>query len=179
MVCSMTARLDLEKVTFAVIDDNSNMRHLVRTLIISFGARMVYEAEDGASGLEIIESYGPDIVVTDWVMPLIDGLEMTKLIRNPDGFKFPYTPIIMLTGHSEHRRVIQARNAGITEFLCKPVSAQALYTRIQTIILHPRPFVRSASYFGPERRRLPSEADLDSRRQKDDVFELERTADLG
>lgn len=153
----MAAQIDMENVTFAVVDDNVNMRHLVCTLIRSFGARTIFEADDGATGLEIIDSCGPDIVVTDWEMPLIDGLEMTRLVRKPDTFKFPYTPIIMLTGYSERNRVIEAGEAGITEFLCKPVSARALYQRIQSIILVPRPFVRTDIYFGPERRRMPSE----------------------
>ncbi len=148
----MAATIDFEAVSFAVVDDNANMRRLVCAILKSFGSREIYEAEDGANGLEIIQSFGPDIVITDWVMPILDGIEMVRLIRNPEGFRFPFVPVIMLTGHSERERVIQARDAGVHEFLCKPMSAQALYQRIQSILMRPRAFVRSASYFGPERR---------------------------
>jgi DNA-binding response OmpR family regulator len=59
----------------------------------------------------------------------------------------------MLTGHSEKRRVTVARDAGVTEFLAKPISAKALYQRILNVVVNPRPFVKTKSYFGPDRRR--------------------------
>jgi len=62
-------------------------------------------------------------------------------------------PIIMLTGHSEKKRVISARDAGVTEFLAKPISAKSLYQRILNIVINPRPFIKSKGYFGPDRRR--------------------------
>lgn len=146
------AKIDFERLSFAVVDDNIHMRRLIRTLIYSFGSREIYEAEDGASGLEVVEMYSPDILITDWAMPIFDGIEFVQMIRNPDACKHAYIPIIMLTGHADKRRILQARDSGITEFLCKPVSANALYQRIQSIVLNPRPFVRTKSYFGPEIR---------------------------
>jgi two-component system, chemotaxis family, chemotaxis protein CheY len=62
-------------------------------------------------------------------------------------------PIIMLSGHSEKNRVMQARDAGVTEFLAKPIAAKALYERILSVVLNPRPFIRTATFFGPDRRR--------------------------
>jgi DNA-binding response OmpR family regulator len=59
----------------------------------------------------------------------------------------------MLTGHSEKRRVMTARDAGVTEFLAKPISAKGLYQRILNVVVSPRPFIRTKSYFGPDRRR--------------------------
>ncbi len=146
------ARIDFDRLSFAVVDDNVHMRRLIRTLIYSFGSREIYEAEDGASGLEIVEMYSPDILITDWAMPIFDGLEFVQMIRNPDACKNAYIPIIMLTGHADKRRILQARDSGVTEFLCKPVSANALLERIQSIVLNPRPFVRTNRYFGPEIR---------------------------
>jgi DNA-binding response OmpR family regulator len=75
------------------------------------------------------------------------------MIRQPGANANPYVPIIMLTGHSEKKRVIAARDAGVTEFLAKPISAKALYQRILNIVVNPRPFIKSKSYFGPDRRR--------------------------
>ena len=66
----------------------------------------------------------PDIVITDWAMPIFDGLELTQMIRQPGANANPFVPIIMLTGHSEKKRVIAARDAGVTEFLAKPISAK-------------------------------------------------------
>ena len=146
-------RVDFNKLRFLVIDDNAHMRRILRTLLHGFGAREVYEAEDGAAGLEAFTTYLPDIVITDWAMPIFDGLELTQMIRQPDSNANPYVPIIMLTGHSEKKRVIRARDAGITEFLAKPISAKSLYQRVLNVVANPRPFIRTKTYFGPDRRR--------------------------
>lgn len=147
------SKIAFDRMSFLVVDDNSHMRRLVRSLLHGFGSRQVYEAEDGAAGLEAVETYGPDILITDWAMPIFDGLELVQMIRNPDACKHAYIPIIMLTGHAERQRVIQARDMGVTEFLCKPISAKALYDRIYSVVMSPRPFIRTKTYFGPDRRR--------------------------
>ena len=146
-------RIDFTKLRFLVIDDNVYMRRIVRTLLHGFGARDVYEAEDGAAGLDAFTQYMPDIVIADWAMPIFDGLEFTQMIRQPAGSSNPFVPIIMLTGHSERKRVTAARDAGVTEFMVKPVSARALHQRILNIVFHPRPFIKTNNYFGPDRRR--------------------------
>ena len=146
-------RIEFNRLRFLVIDDNAHMRRILRTLLHSFGTREVYEAEDGASGLEAFTHIIPDIVITDWVMPIFDGLELTQMIRQPGANPNPYVAVIMLTGHSEKKRVVAARDAGVTEFLAKPISAKALYQRIMNIVVNPRPFIKTRSYFGPDRRR--------------------------
>jgi two-component system, chemotaxis family, chemotaxis protein CheY len=145
--------IDFSKLRFLVIDDNAHMRRILRTLLHGFGAREVYEAEDGATGLEAFIHYSPDIVLTDWAMPIFDGLELVQMIRQPGANANPFAPIIMLTGHSEKKRVMEARDAGITEFMAKPISAKALYQRILTVIASPRPFIKTSTYYGPDRRR--------------------------
>jgi two-component system, chemotaxis family, chemotaxis protein CheY len=165
-------RLDLNRLRVLVIDDNQHMRRILRTLLHSFGTREVYEAEDGASGLEAFTHQLPDIVITDWVMPIFDGLEVTQMIRKPGANANPYVPIIMLTGHSEKKRVLMARDAGVTEFLAKPISAKALYQRILTIVVNPRPFVRTRSYFGPDRRRNTTQAYVGPERRKGGKAEI-------
>ena len=145
--------IDFNSLRFLVIDDNAHMRRILRTLLHGFGAREVHEAEDGASGLEAFNHFLPDIIITDWAMPIFNGLELTQMIRQPDANANPYVPIIMMTGHSEKRRVTAARDAGVTEFLAKPVSAKGLYERIVNVIVNPRPFIKTKTYFGPDRRR--------------------------
>ena len=146
-------RIDFNKLRFLVCDDNPHMRRILRTLLHSFGAREVYESEDGATALEMYSHYVPDIVITDWSMPIFDGLELAQMIRQPESKGNPYAPIIMLTGHSEKRRVTVARDAGVTEFLAKPISAKGLYQRILNVVANPRPFIKTKTYFGPDRRR--------------------------
>src|SRR5271169_6914132 len=119
-------RIEFNRLRFLVIDDNAHMRRMLRTLLYGFGAREVHEAEDGAAGLEAFTEHNPDVIITDWAMPIFDGLELTQMIRQPGANSNPYAPIIMVTGHSEKQRVGSARDAGITEFLAKPISAKSL-----------------------------------------------------
>jgi CheY-like chemotaxis protein len=146
-------RVDFQRLRFLVIEDNSHMRRILRTLLHGFGSRDVFEADDGASGLEAFSHYGPDIIITDWMMPIFDGLELTNMIRQPGAKPNPFVPIIMLTGRTHRANIQKARDAGVTEFLAKPVSAKSLYNRILNVVVNPRPFIKSAHYFGPDRRR--------------------------
>ncbi len=118
-------------------------------MLYSFGSREIVEAEDGATGLEMIEMHRPDIVILDLIMPLFDGFDFMQMVRNPKSCKTPRVPIIMLTGHAEKGNVLRARDLGVTEFMCKPFSAATLYTRIQAVVEQPRSFVETKDYFGP------------------------------
>ena len=158
-------KIAFDDLRFVVAADNAHMRRIVRTLLRAFGSREIYEAEDGASGLEAVEAFSPDILITDITMPIFDGIELTRMIRNPDGCRHPFLPIVVLSAYSEKKHVIAARDAGATEFLCKPVSATALYRRIQNVVANPRDFIRTKSYFGPDRRRYvnPNYSGVDRR----------------
>ena len=150
-------RVEFSRLRFIIIDDNTYIRRVLRALLYGFGAREVFEAEDGAAGLEAFMAHSPDIVITDWEMPILDGIEVTRMIRQPSSNSNPFVPIIMVSAYSEKRRVIEARDAGVTEFLVKPISAKSLYQRVLNAVANPRPFVRTATYFGPDRRRSVSE----------------------
>jgi len=86
-------------------------------------------------------------------MEVLDGIDFIKLVRGSSDSANRYVPIIMLTAHSERSRVMAARDAGANEFCCKPVTAQELYRKVQAIVDYPRPFIKTPSYFGPDRRR--------------------------
>ena len=165
--------IEFNRLRLLVIDDNPHMRRIIRTLLHGFGARDVFEAEDGATGLDAFTHNIPDIVLIDWAMPVFDGLELTKMIRQADANANPFVPIIMITGHTEKNRVTAARDSGITEFLAKPISAKALYQRIVNVIAHPRPFIKTKTYFGPDRRRNtnPNYAGPERRRASASVIE--------
>ena len=141
-------------ISVLLVDDNVYMRRIVHALLSAFGIRHVYEADDGEMGLEVFTQYKPDIIITDWSMPNMSGIEMVRAIRKPDESVNPFVPIIMLTGHAEKRCVLEARDAGVHEFLCKPISAHALYLRLFSVIAHPRPFMKTTNFFGPDRRRF-------------------------
>ncbi len=129
------------------------MRVIVKRILASLGSKNIREAEDGADGLKVLQTFFPDIIITDWVMDPIDGIEMSHMIRNSSDSKNPFVPIIMLTAHSEISRIIKARDSGINEIVVKPVSVKSLFSRIQMVIERPRPYVKVGDYFGPDRRR--------------------------
>jgi CheY-like chemotaxis protein len=91
-------------------------------------------------------------------MPDIDGGEFMRIVRSPLTFPLPAVPVIMLTGHVEREKVVEAVRLGVNEFLCKPVSAKALYERILTIRVKPREMVRIGEYYGPAPRKVAANA---------------------
>ena len=100
------------------------MRKVIRTLLLSMGVTNVHDAPDGASGLDAIGALDPDVVILDWQMDGMNGPEFVRRVRARRRFPHPNVPIIMLTGHGEHSRVVEAMRLGVHEFLVKPVSAR-------------------------------------------------------
>jgi DNA-binding response OmpR family regulator len=136
-----------------VVDDDQYMRKVVRTMLLAIGVKNITEACDGTSGLEAVRSAAPDLVIVDWEMPLIDGAQFARLIRSPGDFPVPDVPIIMLTGHGDRWRVIEANRVGVHEYLLKPVSTKALLERIVSVLNNPRPTVQTDRYYGPAPRK--------------------------
>jgi DNA-binding response OmpR family regulator len=151
----MTKRYNLRELTFLIVEDNSHMRSIIKSLLTGFGVQKIHESNDAADALKIMKASSVDIIVLDYNLPTLDGLEFCLLVRQAKDSPNPYVPIIMLTAHSERKHVLAARDAGVTEFLCKPICAKDLYARIIEIIERPRAFVRSGRYFGPSRRQAP------------------------
>ena len=147
----LAARLASTKVL--VVDDEYYMRKVVRTLLMSIGVRTIYEAHDGPAGLEHIRRTAPDVVIVDWQMPGLDGAGFTRMVRSPTTFPLPDIPIIMLTGHGERARVIEAMQCGVNEFLLKPVSSKALQDRLLAVLTNPRPMIHTKNYYGPAPRK--------------------------
>jgi two-component system chemotaxis response regulator CheY len=137
-----------------VVDDEHYMRKVVRTLLMSIGIRTIYEAADGPAGLELIRTMSPDIVILDWEMPALDGPGFMRMVRSPETFPQPDIPIIMLTGHGERSRVVEAVQLGVNEFLLKPVSSKALQDRLVSVLAKPRPIVKKDGYYGPMPRKM-------------------------
>lgn len=144
-------RFELLKIL--LVDDNQHMRTLLHEILRAIGVRDVVEASDGAEALQQMRRHAIDIVITDLAMQPLDGIDLVRLLRNSPDSANPMCPVIMITGHSTQKRVKEARDAGVDEFLAKPVTARGVIERIGQIVEHSRPYVRAADYFGPERRR--------------------------
>ncbi len=142
-----------ENLKALIVEDNAHMRSLLRALLNSVGVKEIAEAAHGGSALQVLRERKSDLVLSDLAMKPMDGLEFTRRVRNSDASPNPFVPIIMITGHTEKHRVEAARDAGVTEFLAKPITAANLFARIAEIVERPRAFVRCDGYFGPDRRR--------------------------
>lgn len=160
--------LDLSALRFLIVDDSAEMRGLLTHMLNSLGARQFLEANDASEALEILKVNQVDVIFTDWKMSPVDGIVFTRLVRTAPDSQFQMIPIIMISGYTEMHHVAEARDAGVTEFLAKPVSAKALYRRIEEVILRPRQFVRAESFTGPDRHRRSSENYRGSRRRIED-----------
>jgi two-component system chemotaxis response regulator CheY len=145
--------MNLSSLSVLVVDDNSNMRKIMGAILKSFGIRSILEAEDGLQALRILTGREVDIIFTDLMMQPVDGLAFIKWIRTSTASPSPYIPIVMITGHATKRSLDEARMAGVTEFLAKPLNARGVMHRLNEVINNPRPFVRVGAYFGPCRRR--------------------------
>src|SRR5271156_1446119 len=143
----------IQSLAVLVVDDNQYMRKMIRNLLVNCGIKDIYEANDGIAALDAIRSIAPDVVILDWEMPLLSGAELVRIVRSPGVFPMPDVPIIMLTGHCERWRVVEAVRLGVNEFLTKPVSAKSLYDRLVAITLQPRPIIQMGDYYGPEPRK--------------------------
>jgi two-component system chemotaxis response regulator CheY len=144
----------VQSLCVLVVDDNQYMRKTIRNLLVNCGIKDICEAADGIAALDMIRTMAPDAVILDWEMPLLSGPELVRIVRSPGVFPIPDVPIIMLTGHCERWRVVEAVRLGVNEYLTKPVSAKALYDRLVSIAVRPRPVVQLGDYYGPEPRRL-------------------------
>jgi CheY-like chemotaxis protein len=142
-----------ELLRVLLVDDNHHMRVLLAEILRAIGVKHILEANDGAEGLQMMRSNPIDIVMTDLSMQPLDGIDFVRLLRNSPDSPNQMAPVIMITGHSTQRRVAEARDAGVNEFLAKPLTARGVIERISQIVDHPRPFVRTQDYFGPDRRR--------------------------
>jgi two-component system, chemotaxis family, chemotaxis protein CheY len=160
--------LRFELLKILLVDDNHHMRVLLTEILRAIGVKNVFEAADGAEALQTIRTHQIDIVMTDLAMQPLDGIDFVRLLRNSNDSPNPMVPVIMITGHSTSRRVAEARDVGVTEFLSKPVTARGVIERITRVVEHPRSFVRSGDYFGPDRRRREDPAYTGPYRRKTD-----------
>lgn len=158
----------VEQLKVLVVEDKQHMRSLLRALLNVLGIHEIFEAPNGAAALDVLRAKRCDLILSDMSMDGMDGLEFTRQVRGLNRKLNPTVPIIMISGHSERNKVEAARDAGVSEFLVKPITLQNLQTRITEILERPRRFVTSDGYSGPDRRRKPRENYNGPLRRQDD-----------
>ncbi len=159
---------DLAPLSFLVVDDNHHMISILRELLRALGAGTVHDARDAADAFEIVRSSPIDIAIVDYLMEPLDGLDFIRLIRTARDSYDPELPILLLTAYTERARIQEARDAGATDVVRKPISAKNLYQRIQSLLQTERRFIKTARYTGPDRRRLRAKPYTGRKRRSED-----------
>lgn len=167
----------MQRLTVLIVDDNKHMITIVKTLLRGFGISHFIEANDAAEAFDLVRTEHIDFIIVDFLMDILDGTDFVRLVRTADDSPNPFVPIIMLTAYSERSKVIAARDAGVTEFCCKPVTAKELFRKVMSIVNSPRSFVRTNQYFGPDRRRMQSDRYRGPERRDDEKEEGESKKD--
>lgn len=160
---------NFEGISILVIEESEAISSLIKDVLSVFGVGNILFANNGRDGLRLACAYNPDIIITEIVLPELDGPEMIKKIRTSDKHLNTFVPIIVLTAFSELKRIEQARDAGVNVIMIKPFTARDLYNRIAYVIENPRQFVITDDFKGPDRRRK-SQSDFyngPKRRQQD------------
>lgn len=155
--------IDLSRISVLVVEDSPFIRSLLVNSIRILGVQSVRSVDDGSEAIEFLKlveqnpmkagMMSVDIIICDWEMSPVNGIMFLRWIRRHKESKDRFKPFIMLTGYSEPKRVQEAREMGVTEFMSKPFSVNAIADKIQSVIFKPRQFVHTNSYFGPDRRR--------------------------
>ncbi len=159
---------DFSNVKVLIVEDSQPMTQITCALLKGLGINLITVATNTDIGYARFCEIKHDLILVDWLIKPINGIEFTKKIRTDNFSPNPYVPILLMTGFSEKKRVLKARDTGVTEFLVKPFTANDLYKRIDHIITKPRQFVKAPDFFGPDRRRKFLDEDTTPKRRLDD-----------
>jgi len=162
----------LSHVSVLVVEDSAFIRSVLVGVLRTLGVGTVHAAANGADAIHFLEErkaalpHGTapvDMVITDLVMPEVDGLMLLRWIRSSPRSPDKFLPVLMLSGAADRHYVEQARDLGASDFLAKPFSAHTVGSRVLLAIARPRRFVLANGYFGPDRRRATKPVQMDCR----------------
>lgn len=143
---------DLSKIQVLVAEKQAPMRTMLRQVLRELGVEVIHDAANPEDAFDLFNEVEPDLVLADWA-PDFDGLKLVREIRAGSDSAFRHVPIIMVTAYNETNYIYEALDAGMTEYLTKPVSAKLLYLRIASVIENKRCLIRAEEFIGPDRRR--------------------------
>lgn len=157
-----------EKLSMLVVEDTQPMQKLLVSVLEALGIRNVETSPNGEDAFRAFCQRNHDIILTDWSMEPVDGIQLTRMIRKSKLSPNRLAPVILITGYSAWPRVEEARDAGVTEFLVKPFTGHDIARRITHVINHPRDFIETQDFFGPDRRRHRENASYKGLRRRDE-----------
>ena len=114
-----------------IVDDFSTMRRIIKNLLRDLGFNNTQEADDGNTGLPMLQSGNFDFLVTDWNMPGMTGLDLLKAVRADA--RLHNLPVLMVTAEAKKEQIVMAAQAGVNGYIVKPFTAQTLKEKIDKI----------------------------------------------
>jgi len=115
-----------------IVDDFATMRRILKNILKQIGFKNLVEADDGTSAWEILQGQSIDLIISDWNMPKMTGLELLKKVRASD--KYKRTPFLMVTAEAQKQNVIEAVQAGVSNYVVKPFTAEAISDKLEKIL---------------------------------------------
>lgn len=137
-----------------VVDHNPFHRAMFIDVVRNLGVSRIHSAINGLDALEVMRSRKFDVIFTEWLMPDLGGLEMTRLIRRSAEEYDRTVAIILVSSVTMKEEVMEIRNAGVDEIVAKPITGSAVRSRLYEIVYNRRPFIEAKMYVGPCRRRM-------------------------
>lgn len=151
---------DLSNFRVMVVEDFPFISDLMTSALKEMGVSQIFKAENGLRAKDLILNYNAvqsssniDVIILDWLMPEMNGQELLKWIRNHKSDSIKFMPVIICSAYTSQEMVEKVRDLGANEAMVKPVAADKLANRILYVIDRPRPFIKTDTYFGPDRRR--------------------------
>ena len=120
-----------KEMQILIVDDFSTMRRIVRNLLNELGFQNTQEADDGTTAQPVLESRPIDLVVLDWNMPNMTGIELLRWIRAHDSLKT--IPVLMVTAEAKREQIVEAAEAGVNGYVVKPFTAATLQAKLERI----------------------------------------------
>ncbi len=121
-----------KSMSILVVDDYKTMLRIIRNLLKQLGFENVDEATDGSAALQKLRERPYGLVISDWNMEPMTGLQLLKEVRADNGLK--ETPFIMVTAESKTENVVTAKQAGVSNYIVKPFNAETLKTKLTAVI---------------------------------------------
>lgn len=144
--------VNLRDLVILVADPNAYARRITNGILRGFGANKVLEVEQTLSLFQVLSSQKIDILLCDTRLPPHGGLMLTRTIRRNANNENRTIPILLMSSDTGESTIKNARDAGANIVVAKPMSPKSLYDRLAWIAFNPRPFIDTATYFGPDRR---------------------------
>ncbi len=149
---------NFKNIKVLIADDDATICMVIANIFRTLKVKECLTAHDGEEALELFKQHKPDLVLTDWNMKEMCGLDLARAIRQIDKETNGVTPVILTSGYANMEKVKEAIDTGVNEFLLKPFSVNDLATRVAYVIENPRECIDIQGYFGPDRRRSDTDA---------------------